>query len=138
MQIGTQARAENAVVRRTYYLDDLLVNLPRVIPVTMDVGTMTDDKAPPAAQNAGRAGKGSAAPRPPRRAVANDSNGDIIRLITASLRPEIWKVNGGTIGEIAIVGNRVIVTAPQSVQALLEGPSHVNHNPTPLYIGVGQ
>ncbi len=46
---------------------------------------------------------------------------DIVEMITATVRPEIWKRNGGKVGEIAVIRNRVRVKAPQSVQVILAG-----------------
>jgi hypothetical protein len=141
VQVVTQAQADNTVVTRTYYLDDLLANLPRVVPNTMDLGTLRDDKTPAAAPKP--VAKSTTPPKPalaknppPKRSAANSGAADILRLITASVRPEIWKANGGKIGEISLVGDRVIVTAPQSVHAILDGPKHHDHNAVPMYIGV--
>jgi hypothetical protein len=143
VQVVTQAQADNTVVTRTYYLDDLLANLPRVVPNTMDLGTLRDDKTPaaaaapkPVARAATPARPVPAKHPPPKRPAANSSAADVLRLITASVRPEIWKMNGGKIGEISLVGDRVIVTAPQSVHAILDGPRHHDHNAVPMYIGV--
>jgi hypothetical protein len=149
VQVVTQAQADNTVVTRSYYLDDVLANLPRVVPNTMDLGTMKDDAAadkPAAAKDAkgGRSGAAANAtarkPAAPNgaRGAARDNATDVLRLITASVRPEIWKINGGKIGEISLVGDRVYVTAPQSVHAILDGPKHAKRNANPMYIGVSQ
>jgi hypothetical protein len=78
---------------------------------------------------------GQAAAPKPKTTSATTS---ITDLITSTVRPEIWKVNGGKIGEIAIVGDRVTIKAPQSVHALLDGPTRYNPNKVPMYIGYSQ
>ena len=67
-----------------------------------------------------------------RRPAATEKSGvstSIIEIITSAVRPEIWKVNGGKIGEISqAVNDRVTITAPASVHAILDGPKHYNPN----------
>ncbi|HVS73555.1 MAG TPA: hypothetical protein VHQ47_20190 [Phycisphaerae bacterium] len=150
VEVETQGQADNTVVTRSYDLNDLLANLPRIVPPTMDLNTLKEDPAPappergldpvqadPRNERAGP-GKAAKAARNHVPAAPQDSDTDILRLITASVRPEIWKSNGGKIGDISIAGDRVWVTAPQSVQAILSGPSHHHGDGTPMYIGVSQ
>jgi hypothetical protein len=148
VQVVTQAQADNTVVTRSYFLDDVLANLPRVVPATMDLGTMKDDaaKSPPVpaaakdvkAARSGATANGTAKKPAGRGGPARDNAADILRLIAASVRPEIWKINGGKIGELSLAGDRLWVTAPQSVHAILDGPKHARRNANPMYIGVSQ
>jgi hypothetical protein len=60
-----------------------------------------------------------------------------MELIVRSVRPEIWKVNGGKICEIFQLDNRITIKAPESVHAILSGPKHYNPNQVPKYIIYG-
>ncbi|HVX84264.1 MAG TPA: hypothetical protein VH253_05560 [Phycisphaerae bacterium] len=152
VEIETQGQADNTVVTKSYDLNDLLANLPRIVPPTMDLNTFQEDAAPAPSPKAPdpvqadprneRAGPGKGARNAAGKthvAVApQDSDTDIMRLITAAVRPEIWKSNGGKIGDISIVGDRVWITAPQAVQAILSGPAHHRGDGTPMYIDMAQ
>lgn len=114
--ITTQAQADHAVVTKTYYMEDLLKNAP----LWMD--------------RAAGAGAGE------KLQQSGDKNGstNLLELITSTVRPEIWKSNGGKVGEIFQLDNRITIKAPQSVHATLEGPKHYNPNAAPLYVNYGQ
>jgi len=169
VQIVSQAQGDTNVISRTYYLQDLLSNLPRIVGNQTDLGTLKDktDAAPqkpaaipegpagvlpPAVAGPGRkdnaplaaASVAPAAANAPQKLSPSDKSGgknsystNITELITSAVRPEIWKVNGGKIGEIAVVGERVTITAPASVHAILDGPRHYNPNAVPMYVGYG-
>jgi hypothetical protein len=183
VEVATQAQADHDVVTKTYYLDDLLANLPRIISKDTDLNTLTKDskdskdrksdaaaggkvlaeaEIPPGPRGvlppAGAGTPPVAAPEKPVAAAGTSNTAFVVQaeqsakpapkpaasystsiteLITSTVRPEIWKVNGGTIGEIAVVGDRVTVKAPASVQAILEGPSHHNPDAAPIYVGYG-
>jgi hypothetical protein len=168
LSIATQAQADNAVVTKTYYLEDLLANLPRFVSPDTNLNqlggrplnksldfsgagtsraavtstgpysnlfTYRNSGIEPASDiSSGRGGRRAARNAPPK---PNPST-SITEVITSTVRPDIWKVNGGKVGEIGVVGNRVTIRAPQSVHALLDGPSHYNPNKLPLYVGYGQ
>lgn len=163
ISIATQAQADNTVITRTYYLEDLLANVPRFVspetnlneiggrptnesldfstpisystPIAYRAGSAASPASPAAAATpAATPSPRAKAPRPP---TGNNTVG-ITELITSTVRPEIWKVNGGKVGEIGVYGNRVTIRAPQSVHALLEGPKRHDPNKVPLYVGYGQ
>jgi hypothetical protein len=164
ISVATQAQADNTVVTKTYYLEDLLANLPRFVspetnldeiggrPVNASLdfsgaGSRSNASVPSGPYGNLAAYRNSPIAPAPDLATGRGRRGqarkpspstNITELITATVRPEIWKVNGGAIGEIGVVGNRVTIRAPQSVHALLEGPSHYNPNKVPVYIGYGQ
>jgi hypothetical protein len=47
---------------------------------------------------------------------------DIIKMITTTIRPEIWKDNGGP-ASISFYRDHLVVTAPRSVHELLSSQS---------------
>jgi len=166
--VATQAQADNNVVTKTYFLEDLLTNVPRWVPGDTnlnDLGhtsgsfehlslfTPIDLSKPAGAAPAPATRPASAAgPRqkPQYTALAkiseyNPSNPfnekpqqdpslNIVTLITSTVRPDIWKSNGGKIGEIGVFGNHVTIRAPQSVHAILEGPQTYNPNKVPMFV----
>ena len=111
--ITSQAQDDQHMVTRWYSLGTLLSNIPRYVPR----GTNLNDVG----------GKGPL---------------DVKELIEHTVRPAIWKDNGGKWADIDVVGSTVRVKAPESVQALLAGPTQAL-NPVdprgsataPLYIG---
>jgi len=77
------------------------------------------------------------ATRPAPAAPPPSPSIDIATLISATVRPELWKCNGGKYGEIHEARDRVLITAPLTVHALLEGPHHYDANLVPRYMGFG-
>ncbi|NNM85407.1 MAG: hypothetical protein HKL96_06610 [Phycisphaerales bacterium] len=123
--ITTQAQDDLRLVVRYYWLPDLLQNLPRII----HPGTNLETYKPTASAKAPT----TAPATQPKKSPPISTN--IIDLITSTVRPKIWLNHGGK-GTISIVGERVIVSAPANVQAMLNGPSHYNPNAAPLYLTV--
>jgi hypothetical protein len=172
VQVTTQAAADNQMVTKLYYLEDLIARLPRIVSAKTDLGTLREDGGAaggsPARPGAGislgaMAIAGSAllspggatslatdvvsAPvdgpttRPANREVPLNIKKpyatDIVELITSTVRPEIWKNHGGKYAEVTVSGNRVMVRAPASVQAILDGPKVYNPNAVPMYLNYG-
>lgn len=157
--ITTQAQADHDVVTKAYYTTDLMGNVGRYLPGGTNLNRPAN--SPPRVAPATPAGSAASppvspppspfappvptAPKPPGTPVAPPPPGksvptppspnSLLEIITANVRPDIWKVNGGTIGEIAEFSNRITITAPKSVHALLEGPSHYNPNAVPMSVG---
>ena len=151
--ITTQAQADHDVVTRAYYIEDLMGNVSRYIPGGTNLHRPATTQSTPTNQASTSSLPGPAAPLtipgtnvvlpapptknpapPPPPPLPPRSLNPLLEVITANVRPEIWKVNGGTIGEIAEFKNRITITAPKSVHALLEGPSHYNPNAVPMYV----
>jgi hypothetical protein len=163
VEIMSQAQADHQVITRTYFVQDLLQNLPRFVSNETDLATLNKlkDSQPeekPAPKNIPATGAGVLPPAVARtanapkktdnntlyQAVPNNpepapqkSSTTIQEIITSAIRPEIWKSNGGKTGEIAVVGDRVTITAPTSVHALLDGPKTHNPNAVPMYVNYG-
>ncbi len=113
--LTTEAQDDTHLVMRRYWLADLVANLPRII-------------RPGANRQAARVRKSRGAATRPAAYRTN-----IVNLITDNVRPKVWLNHGGK-ATITQIGDKVIVVAPASVQALLQGPSHYNPNRIPLYI----
>jgi hypothetical protein len=140
IQVITQSQADQVLVSKTYYLEDLLAALPRFVRGGTDLNeigsgavSQYEDLSRPldlskAPEHAAR--KPAAAPR-----AADSTN--ILEVITDTVRPEIWRNHGGK-SEIAMVGNRVTIKAPASVHALLDGPKVFNPGKVPVYVNYQQ
>ena len=118
--VTTQQQDDETLITRTYHLEDLIENLPRII----RAGTNLETFRKPGAKNV---------PRKPGPHHPISTN--ILELITNTVRPRIWLNHGGK-ANISEVNDLVTVTAPASVQAILKGPSHYNPNAAPLYLMV--
>jgi len=166
--VATQAQADNNVITKTYFLEDLLANVPRWVPGNINLNDLGNTSASfehlslftpidlskpagvapaPATRPASAAGPKQ---KPQYTALAKiseynpsnafnekpqqDSSLNIVTLITSTVRPDIWKPNGGKIGEIGVFGNHVTIRAPQSVHAILEGPKKYDPNKVPMYV----
>ena len=154
VQVTTQASADNQMITKIYYLEDLMARIPRIVSAKTDLRTMKEDKAakPTGESLGGMAVTGSAALLPDGAKVPEDAatspkpsreipldigkvyKTDIVELLTSTVRPEIWKNHGGKYAEITVTGNRVMVRAPASVHAILDGPSMFNPNAAPKYL----
>ena len=144
--VNTQAADNQHLIMRTYWLEDLIANIPRYI----NPDSFQRQKAKVNSKNGG--GKKSrpessgthGSTVPPATAGHSvrsrpgppaDPQTNILQLITDHVEPKVW-VNHGGKATISQVGNKVIVIAPASVQALLRGPAHYNPNAAPLFMSV--
>ena len=129
--VNTQAADNQHLIMRTYWLEDLIANLPRYVnPKSFEKKNAQAEKSRQSSAGSDGARKHSAGQNKKRNAQSN-----IVQLITNHVEPKIWLDHGGK-ASISQVGNKVIVIAPASVQALLQGPSHYNPNAAPLFMTV--
>ncbi len=129
--VNTQAADNQHLIMRTYWLDDLIANIPRYInPYSFERRKSPVGAGGKPSRREHSADKASAGQNKQSRTQTN-----ILQLITDHVEPKIWLDHGGK-ATISQVGNKVIVIAPASVQALLQGPSHHNPNAAPLFMTV--
>jgi hypothetical protein len=98
--ITSQKQDDNTIVTRWYDLGAVLGAIPRFVP------------------------KGT------NLQATGNGNMSVAQLIMQTVRPDVWKPNGGR-GEIDIVGSQVRIKAPPSVQAMLQIPPHQATSGTP-------
>jgi hypothetical protein len=115
VRITTEAVADQDMVTRIYAIDDLLVQhetftqIPFIDIANQTTATVGGGSSQSPIQSAGQ-------PNPQEIEAQRQKTIDsIIAAITSSIRPEIWKQNGGTASIFYFNGN-LIVTAPRSVQ----------------------
>jgi hypothetical protein len=110
--LTTQKQDDQHLIFRSYYLPNLVANLPRIIRGGRDLQHLTGD------------------PKNPKK-VPLATN--IVQLISSTVMPHVWLNHGGK-ATITEVNNQVIVIAPPCVQAILKGPRHFNPNAAPRYL----
>ncbi len=131
--ITTEAQDDQRLILRTYWLPDILANLPRIIPPAAILQRMRHPGKGPHHKAVWPAGYTPGQSKKKRRQPVST---DLISLITNAVRPKIWANHGGN-ATMTEVGNKVIVDAPASVQALLAGPSHYHPNAVPRFFMIG-
>ena len=136
--ITTQEKADSRLITRVYDVRDLLVSVPDFNIRDADYGSGGGNGGGGGNGNAGGGG-GSSGGFGNSGGGSSGGNGggsgnggsngnqgpsreereqQLIRLITETIRPEIWQVNGGT-ATITIFNGNLVVHAPLSVHALL-------------------
>ena len=150
IQIDTQAQADLQLVTKTYYMEDLLANLPQFVSGDTNLYEIGMEKAgglDAAVEDTTKALDLSKPPTPVTplanataakpAATKPPASTNILEVITDTVRPEIWKNHGGKC-EISMVGNRVTIKAPASVHVLLDGPKVYKADKVPVYVNYGQ
>lgn len=126
LEITTRELADKKVYTKIYPVEDLVTDIPEFTdPPSFNLQSTTDQ-----ARNRGGGGGqggifGQSQQRQPgqleRGTRTRDERGEeLVQLITETVRPEIWSVNGGTASIRYFRGN-LIVTAPRSVHDALGG-----------------
>ena len=139
--VNTQAANNQHLIMRTYWLEDLIANIPRYInPHSFERKKSTAGAGGKSSRQEHSADGSAAGTHSSGNASAGQNKQfhtqtNILQLITDHVEPKIWLDHGGK-ATISQVGNKVIVIAPASVQALLQGPSHYNPNAAPLFMTV--
>lgn len=125
VSVTTQTAADVQIITRTYYYVDVLAAIPQFVPKEQNLNQLTEARA-----------KAAGITTPVKTKPRIETS--IEELIVSSIRPEIWRVNGGKFSALRQVGDKVIVTAPLAVHALINGPKVYNPNAAPLYVNYGQ
>jgi hypothetical protein len=131
--ITTQAKADSVMITRSYPVQDLIVDIPDFTGPSL---ALTDNIGGKKGRDStSRSGGGSSSGGSSLFGGGdNNSNKDeeksktkteraqsLIDLITSTIRPEIWDVNGGK-ATIKFFNGHLIITAPRSVQEAIGGP----------------
>jgi hypothetical protein len=121
VRITTQTVADTDMITRVYPIDDLLIqhenfqNVPFINIANVQAATPGGGNQQSSLQSSGQ-------PNPQETEAQRQKTIDsITAAITSSIRPEIWKQNGGTASIFYFNGN-LIVTAPRSVQSDIASP----------------
>ncbi len=125
IEITTQEAADAKLVTRVYDVGDLMVDIPDFAGPSLNI---TDNSS--SGSNSGKSGGGGGNNlfggnnannnNNDKPATANDRGNELVSIITTTIRPEVWQINGGP-ANIRFFRNRLIVTAPRSVQEMIGG-----------------
>lgn len=116
IHVTTLELADRDMLTRVYPIQDLILEVPDFEGPTLSLQTGSGGGGGGQGFNAGQGSREEDEP-PTRQERAEQ----IIELITAVIRPEVWQVNGGT-SAIRFWNGNLIVTAPRSVHEALGGP----------------
>jgi general secretion pathway protein D len=126
IEITTQEASDKVLISRTYPIQDLLFQ-PTDYTNAPDLSLQSASQG----QSAGGGGGGGSASNSnlfsgsttssntSTAASQADRAQEIIKLITDTVKPELWQVNGGT-ATISFFRGNLIVNAPRSIHELLE------------------
>ena len=133
LTITTEAKADTILYTMVYSVKDLLIDIPNY--QVQDIAqTLNALNTGGGGIQAGSQGGGGGQSSPVNLSSASgtssstnttqtmDENGQsLVKLIMDTIRPEIWRANGGT-SSISYFHGDLIVTAPLSVQEAIGGP----------------
>ena len=122
IEVTTREIAHQQLITKVYPVEDLVMEIPNFAGPTFNLQSQTN-------QTSGQGGGGSSgsglfsdsgaatAETPVSKQARADS---LVKLITDTVQPEIWRENGGT-AAIRYFNGHIIVTAPRSVHEKLIG-----------------
>ena len=129
VEITTREMADKKVYTKIYPVDDLVMEIPEFSePPDFNLQSVTEQSR----QGGGGGGGGgsggifgnsgtSGREREKETATTREQRGEeLVQLITETVRPDIWAVNGGTASIRYFRGN-LIITAPRSVHEAIGG-----------------
>ena len=132
LTITTQAKADTILYTMVYSVKDLLIDIPdfQVQDIAQTLNALNTGGG--GIQAGSQGGGGQTSPVNLSGATGSvsssnttqtmDQNGqNLVKLIMDTIRPEIWRANGGT-SSISYFHGDLIVTAPLSVQEAIGGP----------------
>ncbi len=130
--VTSAEEADKIMVTRVYVVDDLIMsdNDPGPPPV-INLQTVTQNGVTQGGQAGGGQGAlggggggffGNATSNTTPQPTAKERGEELVKMIEAVVRPDIWRDNGGTCS-IRFFSGKLIVTAPESVQQMIGGVS---------------
>jgi uncharacterized membrane protein YgcG len=125
IEITTQEAADTKMVTRVYDVSDLILEIPDFEGPSFSLSSQGGSGGGSGGGgNSGLlsgSGGGGAGGRTDEKGATKEQRGEeLVKLITTTIRPEIWADAGGT-AQIRFWRGRLIVTAPRSVQEMIGG-----------------
>jgi hypothetical protein len=121
IEITTRALADEQQIVRTYFVGDLIVDVPDFAGPRFNIGESSGGGG----KDGGGGGKSlfdqSAGNEENKGTTKSQRANNLVSLITQLIRPDVWEQNGGT-AKISYFNGYLIVTAPRSVHEQLGGP----------------
>jgi hypothetical protein len=123
IEVTTREIADQQLITKVYPVEDLVLEVPNFAGPTFNLQSQTG-------QTSGAGGGGGASQSPFSGSGSNESlepgtnkqtrADSLVKLITDTVQPEVWRENGGT-AAIRYFNGHIIVTAPRSVHERLSG-----------------
>lgn len=126
VEVTTRELADKKVYTRVYPVDDLVMEIPDFAePPSFNLQSTTDQSRSGGGGGGGGSGIFGSSTSDQNRDQANTTTREqrgeeLVQLITETVRPDIWAVNGGT-ATIRYFRGNLVVTAPRSVHEALGG-----------------
>jgi len=119
VEITSRDAADHDPVTRVYPVDDLLMIVPDFAGPTFNL-QQTNQTSGQGGGGGGSGGQslfsGSSTQTQDTPAARAKRADDLVKSITSTIRPEIWRDNGGSVASMRYFNGYLIVTAPRSVQ----------------------
>lgn len=124
LEVTTRDLADAQQVVRTYFVGDLIVDVPDFAGPTFNLSSKSGG-----GKNGGGGGGGGSLFGTDVGSKVNEKGNatkaeradNLVALITSVIRPDLWEQNGGT-AKISYFNGYLVVTAPRSVHEQLGGP----------------
>jgi type II secretory pathway component GspD/PulD (secretin) len=133
LEITSEAEADRMLVTMVYPVGDLLMDIPDFTDAPNfnlatssnssnqtigagSTGTSSSSSSSVSPFGGGASGSGATA-----QETKKQKADDLVKLIESTIRPDIWRDNGGT-SNISFFNDSLIITAPRSVQEAIGGP----------------
>jgi len=125
IEITTREAADAKLITRVYDVSDLIVEIPDFAGPDLNLMTQSNSNSGSGSGSGnssnifgGGNSNGNTNKEPAK--TATERGNELVSIVTGTIRPEIWEVNGGT-ATIRYFRGRLIVTAPRSVQEMIGG-----------------
>jgi hypothetical protein len=125
VEVTTREIADQQIIIKVYPVGDLVMSVPDFAGPAMDLSRQQNTAS--GAGGGGSASSGSlfesdttASNNPDAQKSRAERANDLVKLITETVRPEIWRENGGP-ASIRYFNGHLIVAAPRSVQEAIGG-----------------
>jgi hypothetical protein len=127
IEITTREAADTRMITRVYDVGDLIVEIPDFEGRSFSLSESNASGGGGRGSGGGSGGGGGiftgnsgSAGRDEKTKSREERGEELVKLITTTIRPEIWADAGGT-AQIRYFRGRLIVTAPRSVQEMIGG-----------------
>jgi hypothetical protein len=123
IEITTREIADQQLITKVYPVEDLVVEVPNFAGPTFNLQNQSNQTSGQgggggSSQSLFSGDSGAATSEQPVSKLARADS--LVKLITETVQPEIWRENGGT-AAIRYFNGHIIVTAPRSVHERLSG-----------------
>ncbi len=122
VEITTRDLADQKMITKVYPVDDLLVEVPDFVGPQMDLSSQSSggSSGGGSSGSSGTLFTSESTNAKDQQTLKKERADQLVALIMDTIRPEIWRENGGP-ASVRYFGGNLIVTAPRSVHEALGG-----------------